>query len=381
MTYNDPIASAQGATKVSELFTDDAIALIGSQVGESAIKVIEQMVQLSRDALTKQNYILRSDNNALALWTGSQLQFDSNATTNDILFDILQTDSATVRTTTLRLQASITANDATHFKSVSLSDGDLLYIELNYANATGGTIVVENAAGGGSIVAGKTAKIISTSSSAVGMPQLLNPISGTSTTLYIPLALRKGTNLYWIPHGIMWPTGTTSPVGAIIVQGFTAYPNYFAATEAQFTTALTQANAVGGGVILLTAPITLTSSKIIPVNTKVLGRHMGINKITFNAGSYIQLSDGSELCGLYCEAAAAFTGSMIRTTSSIRACVRDTRIDLTSSSNSAGNIGINVQANWFRSLNCKIDGVASTSRIGVNFTSGSNNAAIDNVYT
>lgn len=90
----------------------------------------------------------------------------------------------------------------------------------------------------------------------------------TATTLWMNSALCADTNVVTTPN---------------------AYPNYFCATEADLTTAITNATSNGGGVICLLNSFTCTAAHTIPANTVLLGRKGG-SILTFSSSGALTLS-------------------------------------------------------------------------------------------
>jgi microcystin-dependent protein len=138
-------------------------------------------------------------------WTGSQLNFVLNT---DIVLRLIQNESGQM----VQLRANYGATNSTNtFNTVPLASGEVLYVELDRSLIPGsGDLVLENAVSGTSTVSGKTVK------KATAGPTLADTMSGPSGTLSIPLAINIDGHLWWIPHGIYWPPGVSSPLGAVI---------------------------------------------------------------------------------------------------------------------------------------------------------------------
>jgi hypothetical protein len=69
-----------------------------------------------------------------------------------------------------------------------------------------------------------------------------------------------------------------------------AWPNYFVSTEAQLSTAITNASSGGGGVICLLQSFTITSAHTIPANTVLQGRG-GATILTLSSSGALTLAD------------------------------------------------------------------------------------------
>lgn len=549
MTFDSNQPLNQGVTKLSEIALDRYQDLIGADSGANMLKALEQHLKIAADLLRRQNYILRSEGEII--WNGSEIRLDAGSLTNHIAFEILQTESNNQRKATLYLKGSTTGNTTNTFQNIPMSDGDLLYLELDPLKVVGDTpssysiqqllgasyslsytptniegqsfttvaagnlnsvtfklqkagatvsgfvefelrsdnlgepgaliatstssydlssiavapgttdvtlsfnlpylspatkywitakyttpdftdglrymantspdnygsgefkmkqtgvwdwfqnnpiystmdlyfdisintgvpsnIDLENAVNGGSIVQGMTVKKVPLSD-VTGIPKMQNPISGTATTFFIPLALRRGTNIHWIPHGIMWPTGSVSQLGAVIVSGIEAYPEYFVSNQTELLTALSGLSG-SGGVILVKAPITIDQAVNVPANVKILGRGMGKNQITVVNGGSISLGNNACLQDLRIVANVGFTGEMISSTS-VRARIQDCYIDFTNPTDVVGNIAVRLQGSYHRVKDCRILGVASaTNKSGIDFSGGFFSVEVDNIFT
>lgn len=277
--------------------------------------------------------------------------------------------------------------------------------------------------------AGKRLKKTLVDPTTQGMNQLLNPISllnetpiGTDTTMYIPLALRVDftltsgvveKNIWWIPHGIRWPSGTTSTIGAIIVDGSQVYPNYFvAANEDTLIQAISTINgtASGGGVILIWGDITLTTPHIIPSNVILMGRGFTNHTITLGPnglGNYgrITLGDYSRMqdlrvvmssnsfvqTGNFCEVSNVnfYGNSNFGTVSNEEMLkvqgnnnvIRNCRFNWANTT-SLTAFGISITGNENRIRDSKFFGVVSSAfKTGIRYFSGSGNTDVDTYAT
>jgi hypothetical protein len=211
------VDQAQGAVKVSELATDDAQALLATASREDLMTVVNQLRRVLTDSLKRSaGGLLMTSRNAVAAnpgtiaWTGTQLTFVSNT---DLVIRLIQNESGAM----VQLRANYGATDTTStFNSFTLASGEVLYVELDRSLIpTSGDLVLENGisaldGGGGSLVAGKTIK------KGTSGPLLASAMTGPSGTLSVPLAINVDGHLWWIPHGIYWPPGVSSPLGAVV---------------------------------------------------------------------------------------------------------------------------------------------------------------------
>lgn len=337
MSYKDPTPKNIGSTKLSEISMDTATDLVSSPVHDSALRVVEQLFKVTSDILRRQNYFLRSVGNVF--WeVGGNIKLSLGV---DIMLDILQTDHASSRTISLKITGG-NSDTPTSFNTISLADGDLIYLELDSANLTslvGNTIIIENDVGGGSDVFGKTLRRVNTLSS--GMPKLVSPVDGTtSTTFYIPIAYRSGADIHWVPHGITWPASTNSPLGAIITSGITPIPEKFVSSQAALLSSISDLNDLGGGVILLTDSFTLTQKITVGPNIKIIGRGKktvvtldgDINHptLTDNIG-YFEMLENSELQDFSIVTTSLFNGKAIHVNGGKRARIRNVVVDVRNS--------------------------------------------------
>lgn len=340
--YKSPISTNIGSTKLSEVSVDTEIPLLSSPTHNSSLSVVEQLVKVTSDLLRRQNYFFRS--NGKIYWDGTRIHLNDSSVENDMIFEILQTDNLSQPKISITIKANVVASDATSFKSIDMADGDLIYLELDptVVASAGTTLIIENAIDGGSTILGKTLRKTTLDA---GMPQIVSPVDGTtSTTYYIPVAFRKGTNIMWVPHGITWPAGTTSPLGAIIVDGFQAYPEKFVDSELKFSAALTDLTALGGGVILLTGSFGITSPYTIPTNVKVLGRGKK-TVLTITNGAQLMMSENSELQDFKITVPSDFVGNAIHMLGGKRAKVRNVIIDLSAAIDQTTLVTTTINAN------------------------------------
>jgi hypothetical protein len=285
----------------------------------------------------------------------------------------------------LTIAGNITANNTTSFKNIPLADNELLYLELDptVILAGGTSITIENGIDYTvpTVTAGKLLKKVNLS---VGMPTLVSPVDGsTSTTYYIPIAYRIGSNIHWIPHGIVWPQLTNSPLGAIITSGITPYPEKFVNSEAGLILAMSDLLALGGGVCLLTGSFAINSLIVVPANVKIIGRGHKI-VVTLNPGGEFQMLANSEMQDFAITSAAAWTAVIAAAVymSANRCRIRNIKFNLSASADSGTTKAVHIGASHCRIYESWFVGVAAaTFKIGIYYTSGySNNADVDCLF-
>lgn len=206
------IPQEQGAIKLSEIAADLAIALLATAEREDMLTVIEQTRKVLTDSLRRSGgaFVFTSRNAVGAnpgtmAWTGTTITFGVNTS---LVLKILQNESGNVVDLIATYGAS---NGAATFNSLPLASGEVLYVELDRTLLPmSGSLVLENAVSGGSLVVGKTIK------KATAGPALASAMSGATGTLSIPLAINVDGHIWWIPHGIYWPPATSSPLGAVV---------------------------------------------------------------------------------------------------------------------------------------------------------------------
>lgn len=204
------IAAGQGAIKVSEVAVDEPQALLATLEREDAQTVINQIRKVMTDSLRRTGLLLTSRNipnlnPGTIAWSGTDITFSLDT---DIVVKLLQNESGSVVDLVMTYGAT---NTASTFNSLPLSNGQVLYIELDRALVPGsGSLALENAVSGGSLVIGKTVKV------GTAGPALASAMSGATGTLAIPIAFNYEGHLWWIPHGIYWPPNTSSPLGAVV---------------------------------------------------------------------------------------------------------------------------------------------------------------------
>lgn len=396
MAYDDIKDKNQGSPKISEVFTDRQLDIISTQIGESGIKVLEQLVRISGDALRKTNYILWSP--GFIKWDGSTIYFDDASRENDIYFRLLQTEQSAPRTIDLIMQASTTANSVNRFKTVSLANGELLYLELDRSTILGssGSVDLENAVGGGSGVTGKTVKKVALSAIS-GMPALLSPLGGNTQTFYVPIAMRIDwtdgmdtyQDLWWIPHGIRWPMNVSSSLGSVIVKGFETWPTTFVRSQLELQNAISNLTPTGG-IILVTEPFDIDTTITIPSGVSLVGRSDyigGTNPSTLSVlpGGSLILQNRSKLERLFIRSGTSFglsnNESMILM-SGTRGVIEGCELTLTKPDTGPFEAkAVSITGNDNRLFNCKINNVVgATFKIGIEYVSGTNNIDVDTIF-
>lgn len=375
MNFDSNLPGNQGNTKLSEIAIDRTPKLFDT-AGPQTNALTAEEVQFA--ALTelarRQNYILRSVGNMN--WSGTQLRFDDSAVANNIVFDVLATEGATNHSFSLVMQGSTTVNGTNTFEFINLTDGDMLYMELNSALITdlGASFNLDNAASGTGTTVGM--RLLKTTVAA-GMPKVTQSPTG-GTLFNIPLAIVRlnaglGTNdIFWIPHGIRWPAGTVSNLGAVLVNGPQPWPDHFASSEATLNSAITACSAAGGGVILVTAPFSITGSINIPANTKLIGRGPGINKITMVNGSFVALNGQfASMEHVTLVAQAGFAGLMVVCGNANGCTMRECNIDMTNMTDVNTNIGVSMNFTNCRMYRNYIKmGSPLVNKIGISYQVG-----------
>jgi hypothetical protein len=384
---NTPISNRpanSGDTKLSEVAVDNNLPLDASSTAQSnALTELTVAMQAIVEAVRKQNYVLRSNGNIF--WTGTQIRFDDSAQANDIVFEVLGTEGSVNRSFTLTLPGSASANSNTTYEFLPLVDGNMLYLELNSSLLidSGTNFVVTNAVnGGGSPTPGL--RLLSTPI-ASGLPAI-NQSSTGGTIFNIPLAIARGTDIWWVPHGIRWPAGTVSTLGAIIIQGITPWPTNYVLNEAQLNQAITACAAAGGGIILINGAFSITTAKTIPQNTKLLGRGGGspaggsFQAINMVNGSTINMTNNfSSMEGVQLIADSTFTGTML-SIGGFGCTVRECNFDLVPCSNVSTNIAINFGGTGNRLYHNFIRGTSLTNKVGIKYVGGSDTTDVDTMF-
>lgn len=396
MGYDSNIPNMQGAVKASEIAVDRPEDIIKTVTGASDIVATEQTIRALGDALRRINYILFSDN--LMTWDGANLSFATLDTACNITFRLLQTEDSVnqyptngpaitpTNTIDLVLSGNNSTNSASQFNSIAIPVNSVLYLQIdrNTVLAGGPTVAVNNATGGGYVGSGPQT-VIQSMNSGAGMPHLTTAIGGPTQTFYIPLAMHHqwtdGTNTYndilWIPHGIRWPANTQSTLGAVIVQGMDHYYDYAVSTYAELTSALSNLSSTGG-IILVTAPMTI-SSITVPSGVTILSRSNRYSDpealITVNTGMTITMQSRSALFNLSIQGSSAFGNASADELVTIGASVehvniRNCNMRLVNSSVGTRADCIYVAGDLTYIEGCSFAGTTFTNSNGINYAPG-----------
>jgi hypothetical protein len=184
----------KGFIKLSEVSADSAQPLLDTAVREDANTVFSQTVSALEDALRKQSIILTSTGNVT--WALNKITPESGT---NITIKFTQNSNGKVVNLVLNYSEFSSGVDM-------LNDGDIFYVELNRNLISSGTIPIYN----GGVNVGQRALIASS------LPALINNQSGSfQGTICVPLAVRQGVNLWWVPNQFYWPPGKTEIIGAI----------------------------------------------------------------------------------------------------------------------------------------------------------------------
>lgn len=404
MSYDSPIAKNQGAAKISEVFTDRALDIIKTQIGESGIKVMEQLVRISGDALRRINYILYSP--GTINWTGSAIEFNNiaAAAATNAIFRILQTEDigavTSPRYVDLVLAGDQTAAAEQLFKSISMVNGDVIYLELdrslvlaagNTKNLHNGIAVLDG--GFSSVFTGLTVKKRNIST---GLPALDSTEGASPTSTFtIPLAMRidwtdgvdSFQDIWWIPHGIRWPANTRSTLGGVIVSGLDHYHSKAVASQGQLIQAITDLT-TAGGIILVTAPIVLNTPITIPDGVTLTSRSNKYTTaeggLTLTTGASITLASGAKLYNCDIEGNAGFASSandQLVILSGDKAEIRDCKFRLTNINPSFTGKCIKIIGTNNMIKNCVFRlGAIVSYRVGIDYNAGTNNTDTESEF-
>jgi hypothetical protein len=395
MAYDSVIDKPQGSVKLAEIFTDRAIDVIETAIGETGLIIVEQLRNVMADAIRKNSYILHSDGRVL--WDGSNINFVSDSENTNIILTLLQTENAALRRINLVLTGG-GSNTANTFNNIALNDKEMIYIELDRNTILNGSgdVVLENAAGGGSLISGYTVKKVSVNLSSSGMPSLQSPITGGNTdTFNIPLAVRYDyligaityQDLWWIPHGIRWPQNTRSVIGAVVVQGFDVYPNVFVSSTAELVQALIDYS--DGGVICVKESFVLDQSVTLPTGVTLIGRSMqrasgspAIISLDVTGGITMQSHTRIKDIAFYGNSNFGQTGNHTVITMSNSYCyVENCSFEFQNTGPTNTATAILCSGSYNKIEKCKfVDVVSPAYKIGVNYI-GSYNADIDCEFT
>ena len=386
MNYDSTRPANSGDTKLSEIAIDRTPKVFDTAGPQTnALVTSEVAFDTLAELARRQNYILHSQGNMN--WSGTQLRFDDSAIGNNILLEILSSEGVTNHSFTLQMNGSTTANGTNTFEFFNLTDGDLLYMELNSALLvdSGTAFALDNAASGTGTTVGK--RLLKTTVAA-GMPKITQSPTG-GTIFNIPLAMVKlntllGTNdIFWIPHGIRWPAGTVSNLGAVIVEGPQPWADHFASSQATLQSAIASCSVAGGGIILITAPFSVSTTIAIPANTKLLGRGPGVNQLTMVNGSLLTLGGTfASMQSVAVVAQSGFAGTMVAFNAS-NCNMRECYFDISACTDVATNIAVNLNQSNSRMYNCGIHlGSPSVNKIGINYQTGATgpNTDVDTIF-
>lgn len=210
------IENSQGAVKLSEVASDEALSRLNTSVSEDGLTILKQLYQMTLDA----NTAFHAFSDGRIKWTGTEIKFDSDARSNNLVFRFLKT-SGSARTVDLVMQGG--SPNATHFNNIALNDGELIYVEIKRSELENGTVVLENAVNGGSIISGKTVKKIALSAIS-GMPAISVGLNGESDTLNLPIAFRydwmrgstQNRDIMWACNGERWKADSTIEMGSSV---------------------------------------------------------------------------------------------------------------------------------------------------------------------
>lgn len=337
MAYDDQIDNKQGSIKSSEVFLDRALDIIKNEVGDTGLRTFEGIMKPLADALRYNNFLLHSDGQIFWDDDGltTKIKFDSDGKANNIIVRLMMMDeNAASQTVDVRIEGTTGANGLAVFNEIELSNNELVYLEISRdlllaatppAPGQPGELILENGIDGGSVAIGqRVLKATLTESS--GLPRMIadmNEANQTnSQTVNIPLAARfdwsDGIDTYrdvwWIPHGIRWPSGSRSVLGAVVVSGFDALPDYFVRNQLELQQALTDLNNTGG-IITPIAEFTITSPISFGKGITMMGKtnrtdpSQPSSAITFDTGGYFNFDEGSGIQNVAIKLAAGFGGS------------------------------------------------------------------------
>ena len=334
MSSDNQIDKKQGAIKSSEIFTDRSLEIIKNLQGDTALKTLEGLMKPVSDALRFNNFLLHSDGQIF--WEDdtftTKIKFDSDGKDNNIKLRLMMMDeSATAQTVDVIIPGTTGANSVSAFNEIELSNNELIYLELSRdlllsavppAPGQPAELILENGIDGGSVVTGKRVLKASMTESS-GMPRMvadMNAVDQTnSQTVNIPLASRfdwsDGIDTYrdiwWIPHGIRWPANSRSVVGAVVVSGFDALPDFFVRNQLELQQALTTLDQ-RGGIITPIANFTVTAVISITKGIKILGKSgadgnaFSTGTVTFAPGGSFNFAESAGIENVAIEMAAGF---------------------------------------------------------------------------
>jgi hypothetical protein len=133
------------------------------------------------------------------------------------------------------------------------------------------------------------------SSLTIGALYYIDPATPGALTTTVPTT----TSQWVVPVGVAM-TATSILVNAatmataLQINVNSVYPNYFANSLATFTTALSNANSGGGGVICLTGSFSINTALFLPADTVLIGRR-GITVLTFTGATTLTIGDRAKV--------------------------------------------------------------------------------------
>jgi microcystin-dependent protein len=349
------IPTPQGAVKLEEVVVNqDPATLVNLPANSDSLSYINTIKDILADAQRRLGHILWS--NGRVAWT--QVSGDYRVNLNpdppaatDIRLRITQSEFTGVNQRNIELVIPGSTIPTLGNASYPILADDLVYIDIDVAALAAANLASITVVDGiTNLSATGTAVVRKVSMTAGGLPRTTQ-----SNSAHIPLFMRQDytvnavnfTDCWWIPHGIRWPKETTSTLGAIITAGSEAWPQYFAGNESELNTALTQASANGGGIVLLKQAITLTGTMNVPTETLVLARGGGAYSLIVDSGATINLASKAELRGLKIVVNGT-TGDWL-TMSGVKAKITDSTVSY-ATNNSARKLTIAARQ-------CVIDGV------------------------
>lgn len=315
----------QGAPKTSEIALLSQQPVLGTDgaINDDLDTAFSLAIGIGADAIRRTAYIFNSSNPiqwANDLSSLPAILLNDGVNPSSMIMTLLQNEPGFPAAINLVMQGLAPAGtpDATHFLNIEMANLDMIYLEVNRSvlQASGGTVIIQNAINGGSVVSGQTLRKVNLGSG--GMPSILNqsgvsPATATLTqTVYMPIAYRYDNPLtsnpliWWVPHGIMWPFGVNSNLGAVITSGFTTYPTLFVANQTQLLTAVGDLSGTGG-VICFTAGFTINSTITIPQNVVLIGRDLVAPVVLTGGGQLLFSSPRCRMYDMYLSTAANLT--------------------------------------------------------------------------
>lgn len=415
MAYDDPINNNQGAVKSSEIFMDRTLEIIKNSIGETLLKTLEGMMKPVSDALRYNNFLLHSDGQII--WETNlgqpRLRFNADSKANNIRLRLMMLDeSAQSRTVDIVIPGTTGANSLTAFNTINMNNNDLVYMELSRSvilaaisgtpGVTPAEILLENGIDGGSIASGQRVLKVNMTGN-TGMPAMVADLDSilqdSSQTVNIPIAARYDwtdglatySDVWWIPHGIRWPTGSLSVVGAVVVSGFNALPNYFVRTETELTQALNLITN-DGGIVTPIAPFTINNPITVPANVTIYGRSnrgdgTANAKITLGTTAGFTLQAGASLKNLgivipsgFGALAVSYAVTMSGEGGSVEECEFYLQSN-TASPNLTNTRCIRVNAEKCAVIRSKFFNLTTAGATGIYVQSGSNHLFVQNRVT